>query len=212
VDDVATALEEKFRPLGLFYQDYDWEDVKKREKKELAYKIDDFLKLQKKVPFRNYGGNGVLNYWRYTPAEAKKHFGDATYINNSSLFLVYKWETFKIAIAGDLESDGMAGVVGTKAVQDDASGTDILVPSHHGHKNGFPTQWVEKMGKPHVSIISVQERDKSVDSRYNSSNFANGVTFGGETRYSLTTRTDGNILATMWYDAKGKATWSFESF
>src|SRR5713226_8604649 len=52
LDDVETALEEDFRPLGLFYQDYDWEDVKKREKKELAYKIDDFLKLQRKVPFR----------------------------------------------------------------------------------------------------------------------------------------------------------------
>jgi hypothetical protein len=212
LDDVETALEEKFRPLGLYYQTYDWEDVKKREKKELAYKINDFLRLQGKVPLRTYAGSAELKSWAYTPQVAEKHFGDATYVNNSSLFFVYKWKDFKIAIAGDLESDGMAGMVGTKEVQVAARGTYILVPPHHGHKNGFPTEWVEKIGKPHVSIISVQERDKSVDSRYNSSDFANGVPFGGETRYSLTTRTDGNILVTMWFDANGKATWSFESF
>lgn len=212
LDDVETALDETFAPLGLFYEDYDWEDVKKREKKELAYKIDDFLKFQKKVPFRSYAGKGELKCWRYTPAEAKKNFGEATYVNNSSLFFVYKWKTFKVAIAGDLESDGMAGMVNAKDVQDYASGTHILVPAHHGHKNGFPTQWLEKIGKPYVSIISVQERDQSVDSRYNSSDFATGVTFGGETRYSLTTRTDGHILVTMWYDANGKPTWTFESF
>lgn len=211
LDDVETALDENFRPLGVHYQDYDWADVKKREKKELEYKIDDFLELRKKVPFKSYAGNASLNYWRYTPAEAKKQFGEATYVNNSSLFFVYKWQDFKIALTGDLESDGMAGMVGTKAVQDAAKGTDILIPSHHGHKNGFPTEWVEKMGKPYVSIISVQERDKSVDTRYNSSDFAQGVTFGLQTRYSLTTRNDGNILVTMWYgDQKPK--WKFESF
>ena len=31
IDDVGTALTKDFRPLGIFYQDYDWEDVKKRE-------------------------------------------------------------------------------------------------------------------------------------------------------------------------------------
>ena len=143
------------------------------------------------------------------PAKQQKF---KTYVNNSSLFFVYKWKDFKIAIAGDLESDGMTGMVGTKAVQDAAKATDILLPPHHGHKNGFPTEWIEKMGKPYVSIISVQERDQSVDSRYNSSNFAQGVSFGGETRYSLTTRADGNILVTMWYGGDGKPKWKFESF
>src|SRR6266852_5019614 len=99
--------------------------------------MDDFLELQNLVPFRNYAGGADLNYWRYSPDDAKKQFGDSTYVNNSSLFLVYKWKEFKIAIAGDLESDGMAGMVSTKAVQEAASATDILIPPHHGHKNGF---------------------------------------------------------------------------
>ena len=210
--DVETALDENFRPLGLHYQAYDWGDVKQREKKELAYKVDKFVELQKAVPFRDYSGSATLNCWRYTPDDAKKNFGDATYVNNSSLFLVYQWRDFKIAIAGDLESDGMAGMVGTKAVQEAASATGILIPAHHGHKNGFPTKWVEKMGKPSVNIISVHERDESVDWRYKSSHFAKGVEFGGETRYALTTRSDGSILVTMWYGTDSKSHWRFESF
>jgi hypothetical protein len=209
--DVETALEDKFRPLGLHFQVYDWGDVRKREIADLAYKVDDFVKLQKKVPFRSYGGNASLNYWRYTPAEAKKNFGDLAYVNNSSLFFVYKWKDFKVAIAGDQESAAMAGIVGTKAVQDAAGSTDIFIPSHHGHTNGFPVKWVEKMGKPFVSIISVQERDESVDARYFSPNFAKGIRFGGVTRYGLTTRSDGNIRATMYYN-DDKPTWKFESF
>lgn len=116
LDDVKTALDKSFRPLGLHCQVYDWADVKKREKKDLAYKVDDFLELQKVVPFRSYSGSADLKYWRYTPEDAKKGFGEATYVNNSSLFFVYKWKDFKIAIAGDLESDGMAGMIGTKEV------------------------------------------------------------------------------------------------
>jgi hypothetical protein len=125
--------------------------------------------------------------------------------------LIYTWRHFKIAIAGDLESDAMAGMVGTKEVQEAASGTYILIPSHHGHKNGFPTEWVSNMGKPYVSIISVQERDPSVDSRYSSAEFANGVQIDGVTRYALTTRTDGNVCINMWYNENDKPTWQFSS-
>jgi beta-lactamase superfamily II metal-dependent hydrolase len=212
LDDVETASDETFRPLGLHYQVYDWADVKKREKADLAYKVEDFVELQKKIPFRTYSGSASLKYWRYSPADAKTYFGDATYVNNSSLFLVYQWKDFKIAIAGDQESDGMDGIVGTKAVQDAASGAYILIPPHHGHTNGFPAQWVEKIGKPFVSIISVQERDLSVDSRYSSPDFAKGITFGGITRYALTTRSDGSMRVTMWYDVDNKCMWKFEAF
>jgi beta-lactamase superfamily II metal-dependent hydrolase len=93
--------------------------------------------------------------FRYTPQDARKNWGDTSYVNNSSYFLVYTWKAFKISIAGDLESDGMKAMVASDNVQTAAKGTDILIPSHHGHTNGFPTEWVTKMGKPHVSIISV---------------------------------------------------------
>ena len=212
LDDVETALDETFQPLGLHYQVYDWADVKTREKKECAYKVDKFVELQGIIPFRSYGGSAILDPWAYTPENAKKNFGDATYVNNSSLFLVYKWRDFKIAIAGDLESDGMSGMVGTKGFQDVATGTYILIPSHHGHTNGFPADWVNKIGKPFVSIISIQSRDESVDSRYWSSDFARGIPFLGGLRRALTTRSDGSILVTMWYGMDDKPKWTFAPF
>lgn len=212
IDDVETALMERFAPLGIHYQDYDWEDVKKREKKELAYKIDKFRDLIETVPRKLYRGKGDLKDWHYTPTRARQIFGDATYVNNSSFFFIYKWRTFKIAIAGDLESDGMEALINSEGFQADAKGTHILIPAHHGHKNGFPTAWVEMIGKPSVSIISVQERDTSVDSRYRSSDFAHGVKFGDETRYALTTRFEGNIHVTMRYNDEDSPRWSFTSF
>ena len=212
LDDIETALDNNFRPLGVYYQDYDWEDVKKREKKELAYKVDKFKELIDVVPRREYSGTASLKCWRYTPAAAKKQFGDATYVNNPSLFMIYSWRDFRVSITGDLESDGMKGLLDNKEFCTDARGTDILIPSHHGHTNGFPTDWVAKVGKPHLSIISVQERDPHVDGRYSKPDFARGVKFGGETRYRLTTRSDGNIVVEMYYGSDGHAKWSFQSF
>jgi competence protein ComEC len=207
--DVETALDPDFMPDGIYYQDYDWEDVKERERPELAYRIDRLQELVSSVPLRQYGGNAKVTVWRYTPEKAKSIFGEETYVNNSSLFIVYRWQGFKISVAGDLEGDAMSAIVRSERVQESARSTDILIPSHHGHRNGFPTEWTSKMGRPHVSIISVQERDTNVDSRYASSDFARGVSYKGTTRYALTTRRDGSVLVGMWYDAAGKPTWTF---
>jgi hypothetical protein len=184
--------------------------VKNREKRELAYKVDKFKELIAAIPNKNYGGSASLEAWRYTPQCAKKHFSATNYVNNSSLFIVYKWRGFKISVAGDLESDGMAAMVASEEFQASARGSYILIPSHHGHVNGFPAEWVSRMGKPYVSIISVQERDPCVDSRYFSPEFARGVSFGGKTRYALTTRADGGIEVEMWHD-DDKAKWNFSA-
>ncbi len=214
INDVETALDPNFQPLGINYQTYDWTDVKGREKPELRHKIDKYTELIKKVPFCNYAGNANLEVYRYDSADAKKHFGDASYVNNSSYFLVYTWRDFKISIAGDLESNGMAGMVSADAVKKAAKGTYILIPPHHGHKNGFPTEWVANMGKPYFSIISVQSRDPNVDPRYSSPAFARGVEWASKPGpcYTLTTRSEGHILVHMDYCQSGNAQWSFNGF
>ena len=209
ITDVETALEERFKPLGINYQEYDWEDVKKREKPELAYKIDKFKELRNKVLYRDYGGEADLAPWRFTPNDAKQRFGDGAYVNNSSYFIIYSWQDFKIAIGGDMETAAIESLLGQSNFQRVAKHTDILVASHHGHKSGFATSWVEKIGKPHVNLISVQERDPHVDSRYSSPDFAQGVTFSGKQRYTITTRADGSIHVTMWH-ADGQPKWKFE--
>lgn len=212
IDDVETALDTNFRPLGIYYEEYDWADVRRREKKELAYKIDSYLELIKMTPRRDYGGEAKLTEWHFKPDDAKKAFGETSYVNNSSFFVVYTWRDFKISVGGDQESDAMAGLLGHGPFVKEASKTWILIPPHHGHKNGFPTDWVSNLGKPYISLISVQERDQSIDSRYSSQEFAKGVTIDGVVRNRLTTRSDGNILVKMWYANDGKPKWTFGSF
>lgn len=212
LDDVETASDRNFRPLALYYQEYDWADVKKKEKPQLAYKIDGFRELIRTLPKKTYAGSGSLQEWHFTPRDAKMAFGEASYVNNSSLFLIYTWRDFRISIAGDQESAAMEGLLQSSGFVKAASKTDILIPSHHGHKNGFPCSWVEKIGKPHVSIVSVQERDPSVDSRYSKPDFARGINIGGVARSMLTTRSDGNILVSMWYGADGSPKWKFDFF
>ena len=50
------------------------------------------------------------------------------------------------------------------------------------------------MGKPYLNLISVKSGDDDVDDRYSSPDYAVGLMFNGEWRYSLTTRTDGSIF------------------
>ena len=38
LDDVETALNRTFAPLAINFQDYDWDDVKKRERRKLPTK------------------------------------------------------------------------------------------------------------------------------------------------------------------------------
>ena len=208
ISDVDTALADAFKPLSMNYQTYDWQDVIDKEKPELQDTVRSYQKLIAKLPFGNYGGGGSLTVWRYTPQKAKDNFGEVDYINNSSYFIVYKWNDFKISIAGDQHSDVMKAMLNGDDFKNSVSDTDILIAPHHGHSEGYCSSWTEKAGKPFVTIISVQERDTSVDSRYSSPDFAKGVTFNGQKRYALTTRSDGNIKVEMYYK-ENKPTWNF---
>lgn len=198
--DVATALDTHFSPDAICYQPYDWNDVAAREKPECRWMIGDFRQLIGAVPSREYAGQARLQYWRYRPAEARKQFGDARYVNASSLFLIYTWRDFKIAIAGDQETDVLEHFVGTADFARAAKSADLLIAPHHGHKNGFSSLWASVIGKPYLTLISVQDRDPHVDSRYSKPDFSRGMKFDGETRYALTTRNDGNIFTNMWYE------------
>lgn len=212
LSDISNARKERYYPISINYQSYDWEDVKRKEKKERQPLIDSYTAFIKNFEKKNYRGNAELKYWSYTPDKAKEIYGDTKYINNSSLFIIYKWKDFKIAIPGDLESDAMDNFCNYKEFADFAKNSYILIAPHHGHKEGFSSQWVSKIGKPHVTLISIQKRDSNIDTSYQSEDFAKGILFNGTTAYSLTTRSVGNIKVKMYYNSENKATWSFTSF
>lgn len=210
ISDVEIASTSGYLPDFLHYQDYDWEDVAKREKPELRENINKFQNLIQTVPSGEYNGSGGLTAWRWSPDDAKKEFGDTSYINNSSLFLIYTWKDFKIAIAGDHQTAAMERLCGYDKFKESAKGAYILIAPHHGHSEGYTSMWPTEIGKPYITLISAQTRDSSVATGYGKESFAKGCNINGKTRYSLTTRDDGTIFVEMWYNNE-KPTWSFKT-
>lgn len=106
----------------------------------------------------------------------------------------------------------MEGFIKCEEFKNAASGTDLLIAPHHGHKEGFTSLWVEEIGKPYLTLVSVQENDQHIASGYSKSDFAKGINIDGQTRYTLTTREDGHIKVTMYYDQQNKPVWNFATF
>lgn len=211
ISDIETVYSSSCCPNYVFYQDYDWDDVINRERKELRDKVRKYVRFITAISKGLYAGSASLSYWRWTPKNAVEAFGENRYINNSSLFLIYKWKDFKIAIAGDHETDAMERLCGHSEFVEQTKGADILVAPHHGHKQGYTSLWPQEIGKPYVTLVSVQSRDPNVASDYQSQDFAKGVEIGGEKRYCLTTRSEGNISIRMWYNAVGEPKWRFDT-
>ncbi len=211
IRDIDRVISSNQRPSYVEVQDYDWKDVEYRERKELCPNLRAYVRYINQARRGNYLGNASLKYWRHTPEKAKQIYGNSSYINNSSLFFIYKWNSFKIAIPGDLHSDAMNNFITNSEFKKAASGTDLLIAPHHGHKEGFTSLWTEKIGKPYLTLISVQKRDPNIAQGYSSPDFAQGVTINGEKRYTLTTRQEGHIKVSMYYDQENKPTWNFSS-
>ena len=125
----------------LHYQDYDWDDVKKREKADKRHLIDMFLTVKNKASRGNYQGSCELTSWRYSPENAKSNFGEDSYVNNSSINIVFKWGAFKIYVGGDLETDAIKKSVSENKFSSSVKGTDLYIAPHHGHANGFTYDW-----------------------------------------------------------------------
>lgn len=212
ISDVETASLGNYRPLSVYCQDYNWNDVIERERRDLREKVRRYVEFINTVPRGTYSGSAHLSPWRWSPDNAISTFGEGRYINNSSLFLIYQWRDFKISVAGDHETDAMVRLCNHGDFINQAKDTDILVAPHHGHAEGYTGLWPQRMGKPYITLISIQSRDQNVAPGYASDDFAKGITFRGKPRYCITTRSDGNISVKMYYDSNGKATWNFEVF
>lgn len=208
ISEIDQMYHHAYRPDGFYVQDYDWEDVASKEQTHLQEKVRTLKKIKSMIPSNGYRGEADLRYWHFTPNVAKKEYGESRYINNSSLGIVYKWKIFKIAVLGDLESDALEGYCNSKEFVDFAKGTDLLVAPHHGHTSGFPELWVEKIGKPYLTLVSIKASDPYVCKKYQKPDFNKGVKINNSIRYTLTTRQDGTISIKMYY-SDNKAKWNF---
>lgn len=210
LSDVETASYSTHRPDYIYCQDYNWDDVAKREKADLRDKITNYKSLIGSITRGDYRGNAKLSHWCWTPENAAQIFGDNSYVNNSSLFLIYTWNGFKISIAGDHETAAMERLCQHTDFVADAKGTDILITPHHGHSEGYTGMWPTTIGKPYITLTSVQSRDSNLATGYSKDSFAKGLTINGKTKYSLTTRDNGTITVTMWHE-NGEPKWYFQT-
>src|SRR5260370_2369342 len=68
LDDVETALDQNFRPVALYYQAYDWADVKRRDRPHLGSKIANSRALIKILPNNSYPPPAPLPKSQHPPA------------------------------------------------------------------------------------------------------------------------------------------------
>jgi competence protein ComEC len=210
LSDIRSVENSLLCPDYVHYIDFDWNDVLSRERSDSRWIIDEYLQFLRFTRKGLYAGNASLKYWYYQPEKAKEFFSESNYINNSSLFIVYTWRDFKISLCGDLEKQALESMINSSDPKEEARGTDILIAPHHGHKSGYTYKWIDVLGKPYITLISVQSRDPAIAPEYSTPEFSRGLSISGRTRHCLTTRADGTIVVKMWYGDNNKPKWSFD--
>jgi competence protein ComEC len=199
IEDIENVTS-KLSPITLHRQVYDWEEVKEAESNYA--KLDHYSAWQANyifaAPVVDWGMD--IKVFRLTPAEAQALNQD-NWINNSGMVVVVtitgttgRKFSEKFVFGADVETDGWLALLKKADFKEAIAGADFYITSHHGHSSGFSTELYDAMGKPYLNIISVRSGDDCVDDSYSSDEYAIGTTVNGETRYSLTTRTDGSIF------------------
>jgi beta-lactamase superfamily II metal-dependent hydrolase len=126
-------------------------------------------------------------------------------LNNHSLVVVASYAGLKMVIPGDNEAPSWLELLNDAAFVAAVRGADIFLASHHGREAGYCPELFEAMGRPRLVVISDGAfSDTSATSRY--SNHARGWKVydpagASETRYCLTTRSDGHVTIKLGWSA-----------
>jgi len=164
------------------------------------------------------GGMSFQYHWLPLNLVSAISTTDTDYVNNSSYVSVIKYAGRTIALTGDMTAEGMkwllaidSGLRSSIAGNVIKPGVDILVTPHHGHANGFCSEWFSVSGPTRyfniVSERSARPGEKPgqtrVDSRYSQPEYSLGQ--NQHDRRMFSTRTDGSVL--VWIQADGTCTY-----
>ena len=141
--------------------------------------------------------NGGVEFNTFHPSEC-----GMDNLNNHSIVSVVEYAESKIVIPGDNESPSWRELMVKDGFIDAVQDSDILLAPHHGRRSGFDS---EIMGiiNPRLTIVSDGPYvDTSATSNYSS--ISRGWTVhkrsgGDETRYCVTTRSDGVVVVYFGY-------------
>ena len=128
--------------------------------------------------------------WQSFHAQFAADFDDT---NNISLVTFVKCGTLNVLIPGDLEEAGWLHHLESPLFRTPLADVNVFVASHHGRENGY-CQEVFDYARPAVVVFSdspIVHGTQEMASVYAS--HARGVQFNGETRYVLSTRSDGDF-------------------
>lgn len=140
----------------------------------------------------NWGGLEIKTFQPSSCSQAN--------INNHSIIVVIEYENTKIVFLGDNESCSYNELLESDDFQEAVKDSDILLASHHGRESGYHNEFVSLVN-PLITVVSDGRfGDTSASSRYSSK--SRGWTVykkdgSSSTRYCLTTRQDGTIVATF---------------
>jgi competence protein ComEC len=137
------------------------------------------------------------NYWTddgieiLSPSHAEVAYWDAREKwNNMSLVLRVAYGGRSVMLPGDVEQGGWDFL----AEACPYIGTDVLVASHHGRKNGYPDNGVIDLIAPKAVIISSDKLPAEEDATPRYQNATNGNVFS--------TRHYGTIVIRLWADGE----------
>ena len=192
------------RPGIMLRQKYDWDDVKTGDRGEYE-NLDTYVDLQQDYnqPVTSPPDWGMnISHGDYLTPEKAKEINENEFINNSSIPTFIEYKGYKIVLPGDLEADAWTELFKREAFKDSIKAGNFFVTSHHGHSSGYCKEIYGYMGKPFFNIISTHSGDESVESAYSKPENAIGITHNGETRYMLSTRSDGSIVIEIYENGK----------
>lgn len=120
-------------------------------------------------------------------------YPELTDTNNLSLVSFIHYDGMGIIIPGDLEQEGWLKLLQDQQFRNNLARVNIFVASHHGRENGYCTE-VFQYCSPDIFIISDKEVVHDTQDNVYASH-ASGVPLNNnsETRYVITTRSDGSI-------------------
>jgi beta-lactamase superfamily II metal-dependent hydrolase len=128
--------------------------------------------------------------WVSFYAQFGTDFDDA---NNISLVTFLQCGSLSVLIPGDLESPGWLHHLRRQRFRELLAKVDVFVASHHGRESGYCKE-VFDYCRPSVIVFSdspIVHGTQETANRYAS--HARGTQFNGETRYVLSTRSDGDF-------------------
>lgn len=116
--------------------------------------------------------------------------------NNESRVLFVDCGSVRLALTGDLERNGWLELLDQPGFIEVLQGTDILVAPHHGRESGVCEEAFDWLS-PAICLISDGPVQATSSDRYamlaNGWTVTDAVTGDVSTRYTLTTRRDGNV-------------------